>query len=219
MSDEQIPDGTKPREPAERQRMFNAPGPALLIAASVLLIYAAQGLLPGDGQAYALYPADVAAGRPTGLLTSIFLHASWAHAAMNAAFALAFGAPVARLFGVDVRGACGLIAFYLICGVAGGLAFVALHPGGTDAVVGASGAVSGLMGAAARLMETPGRLGSPFSRPAMSMGAAWIVVNLLMAVTGFVPDGGGAGVAWEAHLGGFSAGLLLVGPFARLLGR
>lgn len=208
--------------PAERlppQPMFNAPWPAVAIAAAILASHAGQALLPDGGQAYALYPAEVSAGRPLGLATSLFLHGGWTHAVMNAAFGLAFGTPVARFLGLQARGVVAFFIFYLLCGVAAGLTFVALHPTEPNPLVGASGAVSGLMGAAARLMETPGRLGSPFSRSALSMGAAWIAVNLLIAVTGYAPGAEGASVAWEAHLGGFAAGLLLIGPFARVLRR
>jgi membrane associated rhomboid family serine protease len=50
------------------------------------------------------------------------------------------------------------------------------------------------------------------------MGAGWVVINLLIAVVGgsFLPGTGGAGVAWEAHLAGFAAGVLLIGPLGRL---
>lgn len=199
--------------------MFNAPWPALAIAAIIVASYVAQGMLPHEGLAYALYPVEVEAGRPLGLLTSLFLHGGWAHTLMNAAFGLAFGAPVARLFGSRAAGVIAFFIFYLLCGVIAGLVFVALHPGGMNPVLGASGAVSGLMGAAARLMDGQGRLGSPFSCSALSMAGAWIVVNLLIAVTGLAPGLEGGSVAWEAHLGGFAAGLLLAGPFARLLRR
>jgi membrane associated rhomboid family serine protease len=201
------------------ERMFNAPWPALAIAVIIIASYAAQGLLPYEGRAYALYPVEVEAGRPLGLLTSLFLHGGWPHALMNAAFGLAFGTPVARLFGLRAAGVIAFFIFYLLCGVIAGLVFVVLHPGGLNPVLGASGAVSGLMGAAARLMDGQGRLGSPFSRSALSMAGAWIAVNLLIAVTGLAPGLEEGSVAWEAHLGGFAAGLLLAGPFARLLRR
>ncbi len=209
-----IPAGVSPPE-----RMFNAPWPALAIAVIIVGSYAAQGMLPYDGLPYALYPVEVEAGRPLGLLTSLFLHGGWPHALMNAAFGLAFGTPVARLFGLRAPGVIAFFTFYLLCGVIAGLAFVVVHPGGMSPVLGASGAVSGLMGAAARLMDGQGRLGSPFSRSALSMAAAWIIVNLLIAVTGLAPGVESGSVAWEAHLGGFAAGLLLAGPFARLLRR
>jgi membrane associated rhomboid family serine protease len=216
---ESNPEGAAREEGGSPERMFNAPWPALAVAVIIIGGYAVQGLLPYEGRAYALYPVEVEAGRPLGLLTSLFLHGGWAHAFMNAAFGLAFGAPVARLFGLRAAGVIAFFIFYLLCGVIAGLVFVALHPGGLTPVLGASGAVSGLMGAAARLMDGQGRLGSPFSRSALSMGAAWIIVNLLIAVTGLAPGLDEGTVAWEAHLGGFAAGLLLAGPFARLLRR
>jgi membrane associated rhomboid family serine protease len=138
---------------------------------------------------------------------------------MNSAFCVAFGAPVARLLGVGARGALTFFVFYGVCGVLAGLTFVVLHMDGGEPVVGASGAVAGLMGAAARLLDRPGVLGPPFSRSAMSLAAAWIVINLLLSVTPVADLLGGGPIAWEAHLGGFAAGLLLIGPFHRLLGR
>jgi membrane associated rhomboid family serine protease len=50
------------------------------------------------------------------------------------------------------------------------------------------------------------------------MSIGWIVVNLLLAVVGFAPGLGDAGVAWEAHIFGYLAGLLLIGVFGRLAG-
>ena len=155
------------------------------------------------------------------MITSIFLHGGWAHALMNGAFALAFSAPLARLFGPKLEGALLFFGFYLLAGVLANLGFAAAHPAGHELVVGASGAVSGLMGAAARLIGGGGRPGPLFSRTVIGMGAAWIAINLLIAVFGgsFMPGAGGAGVAWEAHIAGFLVGVLLIGPFARLAPR
>lgn len=219
MSDDNRSEPTFRETAPPPQPIFNAPWPAVAVAALILASYAAQGLLPYEGLAYALFPVEVGAGRPLGLATSLFLHGGWPHALMNAAFGLAFGAPVARFFGLRVAGVLAFFIFYLLCGVLAGLAFVVLHPDSLNPVVGASGAVSGLMGAAARLMDRQDRLGSPFSRTALSMAAAWIVVNLLIAATGLAPGLDEGSVAWEAHLGGFAAGLLLAGPFAWLLRR
>jgi membrane associated rhomboid family serine protease len=49
------------------------------------------------------------------------------------------------------------------------------------------------------------------------MAAAWIIVNLLMALTGLAPGTGGAAIAWEAHLFGYAAGLVLIGPAVRIM--
>ncbi|MDB5455890.1 MAG: Rhomboid family protein [Caulobacter sp.] len=204
-----------------REPMFNAPWPALTVAVTIVALYAVQGGL--DDATFlrlTLRPADLWAGDWIGLLTSLFLHGGWAHALMNAAFALAFGAPVARFLGLGPGGALSFLGFYLLCGVLAGLGFALIHPNEQAPLVGASGAVAGLMGAAARLIERRGVLGRLLSPVVVSMGVAWLVVNLLVAVTGLAPGlQAGAAVAWEAHLVGFAAGALLIGPLAWIRGR
>jgi membrane associated rhomboid family serine protease len=135
---------------------------------------------------------------------------------MNAAFAVAFGSPVARFFGLGGRGVGVLALFYVVCGVLANLAFAGVHPHEATPLVGASGAISGLMGAAARLIGGRGEVGPMLSPPVLAIGAATIVANLLVAGTGLAPGLGGSTIAWEAHLGGFLAGVLLIGPTARL---
>jgi membrane associated rhomboid family serine protease len=204
-----------------REPMFNAPWPALTVSVVIVALYAMQGGL-GDAAflRLTLRPADLWAGDWIGLVTSLFLHGSWGHVLMNAAFALAFGAPVARFLGLGPGGALSFLGFYLLCGVLAGLGYALIHPSGLAPLVGASGAVAGLMGAASRLLERRGVLGRLLSPTVVSMGLAWLAVNLLVAVTGLAPGlQAGASVAWEAHLVGFVAGALLIGPLARLRGR
>lgn len=207
----------------EREPVFNAPWPALLLVALIVGGYALQRRVPDDFliARYAFSPAALLQHRWTTLVTALFLHGNWGHALMNAAFALAFATPVARFFGTRWSGAILFFAFYLVCGALSNLGYAAVHWGSAAAVVGASGALSGLMGAAARLIAGGGRLGRIFSPPVIGMGAAWVIVNLLIGTVGsaFVPGSGGAGVAWEAHLAGFLAGVLLAGPFAWLARR
>ena len=62
------------------------------------------------------------------------------------------------------------------------------------------------VGAAARLMAGQGEPGKYLSPPVISMTVGWIVVNLLLALVGFAPGLGNAGVAWEAHIFGYLAG-------------
>ena len=50
------------------------------------------------------------------------------------------------------------------------------------------------------------------------MGAAWVVANAVLGVFGLTPGTGGAPVAWEAHIIGFFAGVLLIGITGRLAG-
>jgi len=196
--------------------IFNAPWPALLAAASILGPNAF--LMKADEQtilSLALVPADFWAGHWTGVVTMMFVHGGWLHALMNAAFAVAFGAPVARLLGTGARGGALFTLFYMTCGIVSGLGYAMLHPDVVGPVVGASGAVSGLMGAAARTMDGRGRLGPMFGPQVLSLGLGWLIVNLIMAVGGGLLLGGAGAVAWEAHLIGFAAGVLLIGLFAR----
>jgi membrane associated rhomboid family serine protease len=216
------PEPTRDERPA-REPVFNAPWQAVAVVVLIVGGYALQTLFPADAilGAYAFAPANLVPGRWETLITSIFLHGSWAHAMMNGAFALAFSAPLARLFGPKVEGALLFFTFYVLAGVLANLGYAAVHPGGQALVVGASGAVSGLMGATARMLGGEGRPGPIFSRPVLGMGAGWLVINLIIAVVGgsFLPGNGNAGVAWEAHIAGFILGVLLIGPFARLAPR
>ena len=211
------PSGFRP--PSEP--IVNAPWPVVAMCVAIVSLYALQRQFPFVEPVFAFSPAKLAAGDTSGLVTSQFLHGNWAHALMNAAFVLAFGAPVARYFGRGFVGTTTFFAFYLLCGILAALGFAALHWGAAVAMVGASGAASGLMGAAARLIGGHGRPGPMFSQAVTGMGGAWIIINLIMAVTGgaLIPGAGEAGVAWEAHLGGFAAGVLLIGPFGWIAGR
>ena len=219
------PGGPRPNPPGmpdwrrSHGPMVNAPWPVVALTAVIVVGYAVQSRfsLPFVAEALAYWPQILAEGRWERLLSYQFLHGNWAHALMNAAFVLAFGAPVARLFGPRIMGAILFFALYLACGVLAALGFTAVHWAGEAApLVGASGAASGLMGAAARLIGGHGDVGPLFSRAVIGMGLAWLVVNLIMALTGglLIPGAGGAQIAWEAHLFGFVAGVLAVGPFA-----
>jgi membrane associated rhomboid family serine protease len=204
-------------QPQRPEPIFNAPWPALLVAAAViaphlLLRNASQDLI----YSLALVPREFWEGRWTGAVTMLFVHGGWIHAIMNAAFGLAFGAPVSRVLGLNGRGGGILCLFYIACGVTAGVGFAAIHPQALNPVVGASGAIAGLMGAAARTMDSaPGQLGPVFGPRVISLGLGWLVVNLVLAVTGSLLTMGAGGVAWEAHLIGFAAGVLLIGPFER----
>jgi membrane associated rhomboid family serine protease len=213
-----------PGEPSYRpapEPMVNAPWPVVVTTVSIVVLYFLQTRFPFVVDALAFSPDMLLKGQYIGLVSSQFLHGGWAHALMNAAFVLAFGAPVARYFGPRAGGALVFFLFYLLCGVLACLGFAALHWGQQAAMVGASGAASGLMGAAARLIGGHGRPGPLFSQAVTGMGGAWIVINVIMAFTGgaLIPGAGDAGVAWEAHLAGFAVGVLLIGPFGWMAGR
>jgi membrane associated rhomboid family serine protease len=161
------------------------------------------------------------------LLTYALLHNGWTHLSVNCITLAAFGSPVARRFGL-----ARFVIFFALCAVGGAIVHMLVHPLDLTPVVGASAAISGTMAAVARFAFTPGsaladrseafpveafqdtslkRMAS--NHRAMFFLAAWFGVNLLF---GFFPQAAGSGnnlIAWEAHMGGFLAGLLLFGLF------
>jgi membrane associated rhomboid family serine protease len=228
--------GTTPLEEARaHEPIFNAPWPAVAVAVVIVAGYALQLLAPDPDALvsdFALRPAQVRGGRLDELVTHIFLHGNWPHALLNAAGALVFATPVARLLGTSPARSIGFFLFYIACGALAGLGYAAavsaaasvgglpgLHVSPLTPMVGASGAISGLAGAAARLLEGGGRPGPIFSRLAVGMAAAWVVANVIIGVVGFAPGAGGAIVAWQVHIIGFFVGLVLIGPWAALFGR
>jgi membrane associated rhomboid family serine protease len=175
-----------------------------------------------------IFPGGLAGDLWT-LVSYTFMHGSWTHVAVNCIWLLAFGSPVARRIG-----AARFLLFYFMCGIVGALTHVLLNGGSLAPVVGASAAISGLMGGAARFVFlADGPLGAlagnagPSSAPRAqaSIGRAltdrrvlifagvWIGLNFLFGPTGFSVTGETANVAWEAHLGGFLAGLFFFGFF------
>ena len=213
-----------PPRPA-REPMFNAPWTIVVLCVGLIALYAVQWFVLNDPKgnppaALTLTPAALAAGHWETLLTSLFLHGSWPHVLMNSVAALAFGPPVARLMGLGPRGALVFLVFYLVCGVVGSLGFVLASPHDQLGVVGASGAIAGLLGAASRIIQGHGRIGPIFGQTVIGMAIAWAIVNTVLGIMpGWTPGSMGMPVAWQAHLAGYAAGVLLVGPFARLAGR
>ncbi len=152
------------------------------------------------------------------LVTYAFLHASWEHVIFNCLWLLAFGAPVIRRFGTGR-----FLAFFAVTAAAAALFHMAFNPLDVAVLVGASGAVSGLTAAAIRFAVGPlGLADGPLNRPAAPLVIAlrdkrvlmfigvWFAINLIGGLG--VPFGGGGDtlrIAWEAHIGGFLAGLLL----------
>jgi membrane associated rhomboid family serine protease len=170
--------------------------------------------------------------QPWTMVSYALLHADWAHIGLNAVWLLAFGSPVARRFGGGR-----FVAFLAVTAWMGALVQWAAHPLDFIPVIGASAAVSGCMGASLRFMFQPhvpmaaiidtaaeGR-GEAFVQPALSIRrtlterravtfiVAWFVTNLLFGLGSLSFGLAGGPIAWQAHIGGFAAGLLLFGLF------
>jgi membrane associated rhomboid family serine protease len=209
-----------PRQaPPRREPLFNAPWTVVALVIALLATHVVRLVTGSDAEQFAFTRQDLVDRRWLPLISYMFVHANWAHVGMNAAFCLAFGAPPARSLGAGWRGALTFFAFFLACGVIAALGYAGLlalmsGPGGGDgwALVGASGAASGLMGASARLIQGRGRIGPIRGRVVIGMGLAWIAINVIFGLSGLTPGAGDAPVAWQAHIIGFAAGLLLITP-------
>jgi membrane associated rhomboid family serine protease len=159
-------------------------------------------------------------------LSYAFLHGDWTHLIFNGVWLAAFGSPVARRFGAPrflLLGAIGAAV--------GAFFFLAFHIAELAPMIGASAAVSAYMGAAARFVFQPGAFfrgplasaGEPplaslpemlANRQTLAFVGFWFVSNLLVGLGGGAGMGLSSGpIAWEAHIGGFTAGLLLAPLF------
>lgn len=211
----------------QREPALNVPWPVLILIAALVGGHLARTYQGVDADRWALTAQDLAEAHWGGLVTHLFVHAGWAHLIMNSVFILAFGAPVSRFLGAGLVGAASFWLFFLLCGVVAGAGYAGAEEiaarfglGRLDfALVGASGAASGLMGAAARLIQGRGRLGSITGRTVVGMSAMWILINAVLGLTGLTPGTAGAPIAWQAHIIGFFAGLLLISPLAWAAGR
>lgn len=154
------------------------------------------------------------------LITSMFMHGGFAHIFGNMIFLLIFGDNIENRIG-HLR----YLIFYLICGVLASLAhvFSTVILGGNPFVpsLGASGAISGVLGA--YLILFPSRRVRVMIFYMLTEIPAIVAIGLWFAfqlISGMGMLGGGSqegGVAYAAHIGGFIAGLILIGFF--LIGR
>jgi len=157
---------------------------------------------------FGLVPSRVLGGEHLwGFVTSMFLHVGLFHILGNMLFLWIFGDNVEDAFG-RLR----FLGFYLICGLAAGLAHVLTHVGSELPCVGASGAVSGVLGAYFVLYPRASVhtlvFGTLTEIPAAAYIGIWVAFQVLYAIL-YTAVGVQGGVAWFAHIGGFATGLAL----------
>ncbi len=177
-----------------------------------------KSLLPAEG-----FPGGAGADIWT-FVTYAFIHGDITHLGMNSVWFLPFGSAVARRFG-NLR----VIGFFAATAAAGALTHLVTHWGELTPMIGASAAVSGFMAGAIRFAfqrggplamfrhEDPAAYLVPAAPLSLALRdprimvflLAWFGLNLLFGVGSIGLPGSEQSIAWEAHIGGFAAGLLL----------
>lgn len=209
----------------------------ILIVINVLVFVALQGAGSNEQFTYAFSTVpeeitkgqDIATGflQPTPipvygtLITSMFMHAGWAHLLGNMLYLWIFGDNLENRLGHSRY-----LIFYLLCGLIASLSHVfataAMSPENMlIPSLGASGAISGVLGGYLLLFpkqQVRVMMGRGITQvPAFVALGVWIVFQVISSIgmLGGEEQAGGGGVAYAAHIGGFVAGLLLVKLFDR----
>lgn len=238
---EQMP--ISPQPPA-REPVFLLPGAVTALAALMVAIHLASTfVLNEEGLIELLYwfafqpyrfvlaGEDISYALPLiwTPITHALLHAGWDHILINVAWLVIFATPLTRRYGGGP-----MLAIFAVSSIAGAAFFGATTLYDGVYLIGASGGVAGLTGAAIRFIFQPVLMARDpeTDRPVVvgrrlaSIGEVFIQPNsrwftliwlLLNAAVPLVPmiTGAALNVAWQAHLGGFAAGFLMVGVFER----
>lgn len=160
------------------------------------------------------------------LFTHFFVHADWGHVTFNSLWILALGSVVARRVGT-LR----FFLFTFFCAAAGALFQGVLQFSSYTLLIGASGAASGYLAGVLRLVySTPGGFAGVMNRDFSQVAViglkqfllqnrarvfviAWLVLNIVSAYVLADVVALGGRISWEAHTGGFLAGLLAFSVF------
>lgn len=206
----------------ERSHKFPVINLALIVANALAFLYEIrldEATLQAFIFTWGLVPSQFLDDPSSGwinILSSMFLHGGWLHIINNMWVLFIFGDNVeARM------GSFRYLTFYLLGGAAAALLQTYVLPGSTTPMIGASGAVAAVLGAYLILFPRS-RVASLvpllfvftlIEIPAVLFLLFWFVLQLysgLFAIQG----GGGSGIAWWAHIGGFLFGVMMVSFFA-----
>jgi membrane associated rhomboid family serine protease len=149
--------------------------------------------------------------------TAMFLHGGILHIGGNMVFLAIFGPNVE-----EVVGRLKYLVFYLVGGLVALAAQIAVGPNSVAPTLGASGAIAAVLGGYIVLYPRARVLSLIFivffvtiiEVPAVVILGFWFLEQVLFGAAGLAnPAGGGGGVAYFAHVGGFVFGLALIRLF------
>jgi membrane associated rhomboid family serine protease len=152
------------------------------------------------------------------VFTAMFMHGGLLHLGGNMLFLWIFGNNVE-----DSMGRVAFLLFYLLGGIAALAAQIVIDPDSTVPTIGASGAVAGVLGGYLLLFPRARVVTVIFiiffftilELPAILILGFWFLQQVLFGYFDLAdPTGGGGGVAYFAHIGGFAFGLVAIKLFA-----
>jgi membrane associated rhomboid family serine protease len=150
-------------------------------------------------------PALTLLPAPFSLLTYQFMHANIFHLMGNMLFLWVFGDDIERALG---RG--WYLAFYLLCGIAAGGAYVLSAPTSVMPLVGASGAIAGVVAAYLMLRPCAKIVVLAFGFVPLRLGSAWVLGFWILVQVWHIMSDEKGDTAWWAHIGGLAVGGLLI---------
>jgi membrane associated rhomboid family serine protease len=159
-------------------------------------------------------PQDPTANPYLTIFTAMFMHGGLLHLGGNMLFLYIFGNNVE-----DSMGPVKFLLFYLLGGVAALALQVVIDPSSTVPTLGASGAIAAVLGGYIVLFPRAKVVTVIFivffftilELPALLVLGFWFAEQAVMGYFDLAqPTGGGGGVAYFAHIGGFAFGLLAV---------
>jgi membrane associated rhomboid family serine protease len=157
------------------------------------------------------------------LFTSMFMHGGFLHIAGNMLFLWVFGNNIE-----DRLGRVKFLLFYVLAGLIAVYTQALIDTASTAPTIGASGAIAGVLGAYAVLYPHARVLTLIFiiffvtlvEIPALILLGVWFFLQFVPALGQVaVETGGGEGVAYFAHVGGFLFGLAVAGAILLARGR
>jgi membrane associated rhomboid family serine protease len=196
---------------AWKQFSFSIVASAICVFTYIVMSVAGQNNWYAAEDMIAFSPVDLTdPARIYTVLTSMFAHANLVHLMFNVLGLIFIGMVFEQRVGPRP-----FILLFFLSGLAGTLVFAGIHwNDGMFFVLGASGAISGVLGAFARL----------YPKEKMSMFIMfvplpplpiWVIVGIFVLIQLLlIPTS--SQIAYEAHLGGLAAGILLAPALVKL---
>lgn len=202
-----------------QQPAVNIPPMILSILALIWVIFLLHetSLLPWEAYGFLVFRVDLFSkalqgDAPLAIYLSVLgyslMHGGFMHIIFNSLWLAAIGkASLVRLTNPQ------FVVVLVLGSVGGALAHLLAHDGDASSMVGLSASISALFGVFCRIPGHQGAALPLLSDRVTKFSLGFVAINLIF---GILPGVNGSGmIAWQAHLGGFFAGLFVAPLFVK----